>query len=69
MSTVVHFTLGDLPNAGRPWDAEDDSDLLDMHAQHCHHEAMVAVLGRTPQEIAARLEQLKRRASANETRS
>jgi hypothetical protein len=63
MNAVTHTSRGKLPNAGKPWTDQDDSDLLDMDAEGWDAEAMVDVLGRTAEDIKWRLEQLKPRVS------
>jgi hypothetical protein len=48
---------------GKPWSDTDDSDLLDYDEQRVMLDQVAALLGRELHEIAARLEQLKPKAS------
>lgn len=65
MGIVVHLLWGKLPHAGEPWSDHDDADLLALHAEDFVPAEMIQTLGRTPDEIAARLEELKPKAAVD----
>jgi hypothetical protein len=61
MAQVLKF--GPLPiNAGKPWSAMDDSDLLDFDAQRMSIAETAEFLCRTEDDVRERLEELKPRA-------
>ena len=63
MSNIKPMQRGTRPNAGRPWTDVEDSHLLDYDEQGYSIEHAAVFLGREPQEVAARLEVIKPKAS------
>ena len=49
-------------NAGKPWSDRDDSDLLDYDENHYEIDVAAELLCREPDEVEARLGQLKPKA-------
>lgn len=64
MNDVVHLIYGPLANAGKPWSDQDDADLLALDEDRFPLDVVVLTLGRIPEEIAARIEQLKPKAAS-----
>jgi hypothetical protein len=59
----VEFYWGELANKGQPWSAMDDSDLLDFDEQRKSIEETAEFLQRTEDEVRARIEALKPKAT------
>lgn len=69
MGEIVHLKYGLLPKAGTLWSIQDDRDLLDLDAQRFTLAVVVQTLGRTPDEIARRLQELKSEVESDALRS